>query len=50
MLQEAFNRERAAFEKLVGGDLKKFESEWMKSGKPKVSILAKPDFIQSEND
>ncbi|MFM7310618.1 MAG: WD40/YVTN/BNR-like repeat-containing protein, partial [Flavobacteriales bacterium] len=50
MLQEAFSRERAAFEKLVGGDLKKFESEWMKSGKPKVSILAQPDFIQSEND
>jgi photosystem II stability/assembly factor-like uncharacterized protein len=47
-LRATYAAQQAAFEKLKNGDLKKFEAELAKGGKPAVVILSKEDFLKED--
>ena len=47
-LKTEYNKQLAAFEKLKNGDLKKFEAELAKAGKPAVVVKTKEDFLKEE--
>jgi hypothetical protein len=47
-LKAEYNKQLAAFDKLKGGDLKKFEAELAKAGKPAVVVKTKEDFLKEE--
>ena len=49
-LRNTYAAQQAAFEKLKKGDLKKFEAELAKGGKPAVVILSKEDFLKEDWD
>jgi photosystem II stability/assembly factor-like uncharacterized protein len=47
-LRDTYTAQQAAFEKLTSGELKKFEAELAKSGKPAVAIASKEDFLKED--
>jgi hypothetical protein len=47
-LKTDFNKQLTAFEKLKSGDLKKFEAELVKTGKPPLAVKTKEDFLEEE--
>jgi hypothetical protein len=47
-LKIEYNKQVTAFEKLKSGELKKFEAELAKGGKPAVVILSKEDFLKKD--
>ena len=47
-LKTEYNKQVTAFEKLKSGDLKKFEAELAKAGKPAVVVKTREDFLKEE--
>jgi hypothetical protein len=47
-LKSGYNKQVTAFEKLKSGDLKKFEAELAKAGKPAIVIKSKEEFLKEE--
>jgi hypothetical protein len=47
-LKTEYNKQLAAFEKLKGSDLKKFEAELAKAGKPAVAVKSREDFLKED--
>jgi hypothetical protein len=47
-LKAEYNKQLAAFEKLKGSDLKKFEAELTKAVKPAVVVKSKQDFLKED--
>jgi hypothetical protein len=47
-LKAEYNKQLAAFEKLKASDLKKFEAELAKAGKPAVVVKSKEDFLKED--
>jgi hypothetical protein len=47
-LRTTYTTQQAAFDKLKKGELKKFNAELAKGGKPAVVILSKEDFLKED--
>jgi hypothetical protein len=47
-LKAEYNKQLAAFEKLKGSDLKKFEAELTKAGKPAMVVKSREDFLKED--
>ena len=47
-LKTEYHKQLAAFEKLKGSDLKKFEAELTKAGKPAVVVKSREDFLKED--
>jgi hypothetical protein len=47
-LKAEYNKQLAAFEKLKASDLKKFEAELTKAGKPAVVVKSREDFLKED--
>jgi hypothetical protein len=47
-LKTEYNKQLSAFEKIKSGDLKKFEAELAKAGKPAVVVKSREEFLKEE--